>query len=791
MSKYYFCLVFLCTLIANISFGQQQNNLTVEKIMQDPKWMGTSPTSPRWSEDGSTLYFYWNPDNFRRDSLYKITTTNLSPVKVSVAERNATPPRSGNYNKDRTLKLFSKNGDLFILNLVTGGTKQLTNSIKAEYNPKFLGHDHLISFIYDNNVYKWDLQENLITQLTNFKKGKKPESEKKNLPQNETWLQQDQLANFEILRKRKKDREDRKTQEKQNKIKRLKPHYYGNKNISSISISPNNAFITYRLTTSAKGSKSTKVPDYVTSSGYTNNLNARAKVGSNQSFYEFYIHNVEHDSSYLVNIENIPGIYEKPKYLRTKKDKNDNSKKLRKVIIMGPVWTENSELAVVVVRSMDNKDRWLMLLDANTGNLTLLDRQHDDAWIGGPGVSSWNFSMGNIGWLADNQTLWYQSEENGYAHLYTINVKTKKRKALTKGKYEIYNPFLSKDKQHFYYSANQEHPGERQFYKLPVNGGKALKLTNMPGRNDVTLSPDEKMMVIRHSFANKPWELYLYKVGDIDAPKQITDSQSEAFKSYPWRTPEFITFKANDGKQVNARLYKPTNPSLNGPAVIFVHGAGYLQNAHKWWSSYFREYMFHNLLVENGYTVLDIDYRGSAGYGRDWRTGIYRFMGGKDLDDQVDGAKYLVKSHNVDPNRIGIYGGSYGGFITLMALFTKPGTFKAGAALRSVTDWAHYNHPYTANILNTPAKDSIAYARSSPIYYADGLKDALLICHGMIDTNVHFQDVVRLAQRLIELGKDNWEFAVYPVENHGFVEPSSWTDEYKRIFKLFERELKP
>ncbi len=199
--------------------------------------------------------------------------------------------------------------------------------------------------------------------------------------------------------------------------------------------------------------------------------------------------------------------------------------------------------------------------------------------------------------------------------------------------------------------------------------------------------------------------------------------------------------------------------------------------------------MFHNILVDNGYTVLDIDYRGSAGYGRNWRTGIYRFMGGKDLSDQVDGAKYLVDELKIDPDRIGIYGGSYGGFITLMGLFTSPGTFKAGAALRSVTDWAHYNHGYTSNILNTPVQDSIAYRKSSPIYHAEGLKDHLLILHGMIDDNVQFQDVVRLAQRLIELEKDNWEFAVFPVERHGFVEPSSWTDEYKRIYNLFQEHL--
>jgi dipeptidyl aminopeptidase/acylaminoacyl peptidase len=164
-------------------------------------------------------------------------------------------------------------------------------------------------------------------------------------------------------------------------------------------------------------------------------------------------------------------------------------------------------------------------------------------------------------------------------------------------------------------------------------------------------------------------------------------------------------------------------------------------------------------------------------------------MGGKDLDDEVDAAKYLVSNLGIDSARIGMYGGSYGGFMTLMALFTQPTVIKAGAALRPVTDWAHYNHGYTSNILNEPATDSIAYARSSPINFAAGLQNHLLICHGMIDVNVHYQDAVRLSQKLIELGKDNWEMASYPMEDHGFVEPSSWTDEYKRILKLFNNTL--
>jgi dipeptidyl aminopeptidase/acylaminoacyl peptidase len=125
-----------------------------------------------------------------------------------------------------------------------------------------------------------------------------------------------------------------------------------------------------------------------------------------------------------------------------------------------------------------------------------------------------------------------------------------------------------------------------------------------------------------------------------------------------------------------------------------------------------------------------------------------------------------------------------------MAMFTTPDVFAAGAALRPVTDWARYNHGYTSNILNLPQKDAEAYRKSSPIYFAEGLKGALLICHGMVDTNVLFQDSVRLTQRLIELRKENWEIAPYPVENHGFTAETSWADEYRRILKLFEDNLR-
>jgi dipeptidyl aminopeptidase/acylaminoacyl peptidase len=596
-------------------------------------------------------------------------------------------------------------------------------------------------------------------------------------------LEKQQLELFGVLRERKTEREARRKLQEALELKRPKPYSIGQKTASSFVLSPDERFITFVLTQQPTDPKRTIVPSYVTESGFTEDISGRTKVGEPLSVTEFYIYNVALDSVMQVKHDDIPGVVP----AKAPGDTSKSKPKPRSVFFNGPFWSDDGNHAIVQLFSQDNKDRWIMILDVEKAKLsTVVERQHDDAWVGGPGVRGFGFSP-SIGWMPDSRRVYFQSEEDGWSHLYTATLDGKIKTQLTQGKFEVYSPQISRDKKRWYFSSNEVHFGERHFYSMPLDGGTRTRITSMEGGNEVTLSPTEDRLAIKYSFSNKMPDLYVMENKPGAKAVQITSSPSEEFRSYDWRSPEVLTFKARDGADVPARLYTPEQP--NGAAVIFVHGSGYLQNAHKWWSDYFREYMFHNLLADKGFTVLDMDYRASAGLGRDWRTAIYRRMGGKDLDDQVDGTRWLVEKHGVDPKRLGIYGGSYGGFITLMAMFTAPDVFAAGAALRPVTDWAHYNQFFTANILNIPQEDTLAYRRSSPIYYAAGLRGALLICHGMVDVNVHFQDAVRLIQRLIELKKENWELAVYPVEDHGFREPTSWTDEYKRILKLFETNL--
>ncbi|MBG8553389.1 S9 family peptidase [Hymenobacter guriensis] len=773
--------------------------LTVEKIMREPaQWLGGLPSAPYWSEDGKHIYFQWNPAQARRDSLYEVSPAGGTPRKVSLAEQRGLPSVRGRYDQRHQRKVYEKDGDIYLLDLKSQKVRRVTNTAERETEAGFALQDKLLSYTRGGNLFTWDPATGETVQRTDFRRGNRPGPGE--LDKSAKFLKAQQLALFQVIRQRDQDAKARERAQKA--LLRLRPKgiWLGNKTVENLQLSPDGRYVTYTLVQEPAADKLALVPNFVTVSGFTEEIPTRSKVGAPQTAYELGIYDIGRDTTFVLGYKELKGLDELPAYRKeyqlTAKAPTDTAKtkagrpatEVRRVAPYGPFWSDNGQRAFLVVRSQDNKDRWIVALDPTTQKISLLDRQRDEAWINGPGIG---YEAGNVGWLPDSRRIWFQSEETGFSHLYTVDVTTGQKKALTSGKFEIQQAQLSRDKKTWYLTANKTHPGEQHFYRMPLDGGPLTQLTSRPGASEVTLSPDEKTLLVRYSYANKPWELFVMDNKPGAKMRQLTHSTTPEFESYPWRDPEVITIKARDGADVYARLYRPANAAPQGPAVVFVHGAGYLQNAHKWWSQYFREYMFHNLLADQGYTVLDIDYRGSSGYGRDVRTGIYRYMGGKDLDDHIDGAKLLVEKYGISPQRIGIYGGSYGGFITLMAMFTQPEVFRAGAALRSVTDWAHYNHGYTDNILNEPYNDSLAYARSSPIYYAEGLKGALLMCHGMVDTNVHFQDIVRLSQRLIELKKENWELAVYPVEDHGFVEPSSWTDEYRRILKLFNANLKP
>ncbi|MDX1983827.1 MAG: prolyl oligopeptidase family serine peptidase [Bryobacteraceae bacterium] len=742
--------------------------LTVDFIMRGPDLYGWAPKDVRWSGDSLRVYFQWkrHDDALNADySTYVVNRDGTGLKKLSDEQaRLEAPPLESDDTRDWKISLFADKGDIYLHDRMAGRTHRLSKTLEKESSARFTHDEERIAFVRGNNLFVVVPANGALEQLTDIRTGdpRQADPDKKGTPSQE-FLKKEEQTLLEAIRERALKREQ--DEEKKKNEDPRKPFFLtARQSVSSLLLAPDETYILAVIEEEKEAAKKTLVPNFVTEAGYTAGIDSRAKVGDEQS---------------LKRIGFLDAKTGEMKWL-------SHDIKDRDIRFLDPKWSDDGKKLVLWGRAADNKDAWIFTVDPSLATAKPLVQMHDDAWVGGPVDAREAF-----GWVPGTPQVYFTWERDGWSHLYTVNANGGEPKQLTEGKWEVRDVRLSPDRTKFLLTTSETHPGEDHLYEMDFDGGERRRLTAMPGGHKAEVSPDGTMIATVHSYTNRPPELYLQDLRDSAAkPIQATSSPAPDFWKYPWLDVPTVDIPARDGARVPARMYKPPKWRKGGPLVVFVHGAGYLQNVHHRWSQYAREYMFHHLLMDRGYMVLDLDYRASAGYGRDWRTAIYQRMGGKDLDDQVDAVKWAIREHGVNPKRVGIYGGSYGGFITLMAMFTKPDVFQAGASLRPVTDWAHYNHGYTSNILNTPQADEKAYKLSSPIYHANGLKGALLICHGMVDTNVHFQDTVRLVQRLIELRKENWDLAVYPVEDHAFLNPVSWADEYRRILRLFETNLR-
>ncbi len=760
--------------------------LTVDSIMRGPDLVGYAPDGLRWSADSQKLYFDWRKPGEDEASTYVVGRAGGTPAKLTDDEKKSVPPANGRWDKARKRVLFADRGDIVMID-ASGARKWITKTTATESNPRWAKNDTAVTYVRDGNLFMVPVDGAGLQQLTDLG----PKKADPHLTDSQKFMRDEEEKLLEAV-KEQKDRK-KKAEEKDNRDKPPALELQDRQTAADLMLSPDDRHVFALVSERPAGARTVIIPNYVNESGYTEDIPGRTAVGDAQNRTLLAVLNLETRKTVWADGSFAPPVDESGPAPATTAPGAPGKKAEREIRWSMPEVSDDGKLAVVGARSADNKDRWYVALDAETGKTRVVDALHDDAWVREVGAG---FGSSGLEFLPDSHRVWFLSERDGWMHLYTLDVAdpSAKPKQLTSGKWEITNASLARDGKRFYITSSEEHPGERHLYTVPLAGGARSKVTSMTGSNQAEVSPDESTLGLVYSYSTKPPEVFVAANRPGGPATQVTTTPTAEWRAFNWIDPKVITFKARDGVDVYSRLFTPemigAKRDPSHPGVVFVHGAGYLQNAHKYWPSYFREYMFHNLLASRGYVVLDVDYRASSGYGRDWRTAIYRHMGGKDLEDVVDGARYIVAKEQVNPKHVGLYGGSYGGFITLMAMFTTPDIFAAGAALRPVTDWAHYNHGYTSNILNVPQKDAEAYRKSSPIYFAEGLKGALLICHGMADTNVLFQDSVRLAQRLIELRKDNWQLAPYPVENHGFERASSWADEYKRILKLFEDNLR-
>jgi dipeptidyl aminopeptidase/acylaminoacyl peptidase len=746
-------------------------DFSIKNIMRGPELYGRVPTNVRWSADGRWIYFQWNPPATDwREPLrpYRVRVeAGAQPERLTAAQADSAAPyiADGPRSPDGRSRVVEANGDIYLISFLDGGARRLTQTVAAESNPSFSSDGRTVYFVRDNNAYSLSLADGATRQLTDIRTGPALADSAKPVGQRGR-LEQQQRELFEAIRDRVAADSASRAERKAREAAGLQPIYLAaTERVSTIDVSPNGRAALVVVGQPASSERQAEVPQFVTKSGYVENLKIRTKVG---------------DATGKERVLWVSLPSGKPTPLRVYGAGADSV--TGNITVAG--WNDDGSRAALFAFPENHKSRLLVSVRSDTAAFTTVETLKDTAWVGGPCSSC-------AGWYDKGQRLWFVSEATGYAQLYSASISGGDVRPLTQGKWEVLHVALSPDQREFFLTTNEPSPFERQQYRMAVSGVTRTRVTSASGGHDPIVSPDGRWLADVYSFVNQPPDLFLVANRAGAEPAQLTRSASPEFLSFAWLKPEIVQIPASDGISVPAHIYRPADLGAqpNGAAVIFVHGAGYLHNVGNFWSQYPREYMFNQYLAKHGYVVLDLDYRASAGYGRDWRTAIYRWMGGRDLQDQVDASKWLTRTFGIPGPRVGLYGGSYGGFITLMALFTAQDQFGAGAALRSVTDWAHYNEEYTSNILNRPQDDTLAYRRSSPIYFAEGLRAPLLMAHGMADVNVHYQDIVRLEERLIELGKTDWTLASYPVEDHGFVRPSSWTDEYRRIFELFERTI--
>ena len=784
--------------------------IPLTRIMADPDWIGPPVERAFWSLDGKAVLYHLKRAGSPIRDLHRIALADGRVTVVPPAALADVDEAGAVFDHARRRAAFVRNGDVFVRDLRTGRLTQVTRTLATERDPQFSSDDTAVQFRVGTDWFTYDLAGAVVSPAALLKLEQDPDAKQ---PSELERLQLRLLAN---LRQDHADKQALVAHDAElqgaDRTRVPRPVYLGTDVVlESTWLSPSGRWLI--ASTTPKGYDAGRVgrmPRWVTESGYEEADDERTRVGLNgPAANTLWLVDLATRAARVLSNDTLPGIHDDP--LRAIRAENDSARAVwkepapkpdsaqtgmggnrgakadpheRTVRVDACAFSSDGAVALIRLQANDNKDRWLVSVTPAATALTPQHRLTDGAWI--------NWSFNDCGWLGASHTIWYLSEESGYSHLYRKPLDGP-AVALTAGRFEVSQPALTPDGRTFVVRANAETPYAYDVYRVSAAGGPFQRVTQLKGIERFALSPDGRSVLLEHSTSFTPNQVAVVALAgaSIGPVRELTDTRTAEYKAVPWTPPQIVGVPSTHGAGVIWSKFYDAAPGTGEthPVVLFVHGAGYTQNVHLHYPGYFREQMFEERLNQLGYVVLDMDYRASEGYGRDWRTAIYRRMGTPELEDLLDGVQWVVREHHGDPLRVGVFGGSYGGFMTLMALFKAPDVFRAGAALRPVTDWTQYNHVYTSDILNTPQVDPIAYRRSSPLEFADGLKGSLLICHGMVDDNVFFEDSVRLFQRLMELHKDDVELAPYPMERHGFVHSDSWLDEYKRIERLFQTRI--
>ncbi|HTS11104.1 MAG TPA: prolyl oligopeptidase family serine peptidase [Candidatus Limnocylindrales bacterium] len=468
----------------------------------------------------------------------------------------------------------------------------------------------------------------------------------------------------------------------------------------------------------------------------------------------------------------------------------------------GLAWID-SDRVVFDGESKDFKKYFIYTAAAATGSVKVIHEIDEEKFWSIPdwgeaGAQPWPSPNGK--WIA------FLSDQDGWDHLYVMPSDGGDAVQITKGKFEAWRPAWSHDSTRIAFDANlEDHPGDRRLGVAKIGDDPAhatvAYITAGKGTNiEPHWSSSDAQLVYQHTDTRNSADLFAIDASGGGKPARLTESMPAGIDHSQFVEPQFVHYPGPDGKLVPGWLFVPKNldKTKKHPAILWIHGDGVNQNYDGWHvqRNYAVYYSIHQYFLQKGYVVFAPDYRGSIGYGRDWRTGVYMDVGGKDAKDAWMGANYLKSLPYVDGDRIGVWGLSYGGFFTLIAMTDQPTLFRCGVDVAGVVDYVmYYNDPYhgdwTASRIGTPEENPQVYANASPVSHIDRLARPLLVLHGTADVNVPFLESIRLIDEALKNRKgDLLSFMVYPGEFHYFSREHVLRDAWHRVDDFFDLHLR-
>jgi dipeptidyl-peptidase-4 len=443
-------------------------------------------------------------------------------------------------------------------------------------------------------------------------------------------------------------------------------------------------------------------------------------------------------------------------------------------------WVPDSKRLAIQRLNREQNNLDLLLADASSGKTTTILNEKDPYWIN---VSD------DLRFLKDSKRFLWSSERTGYRHLYLYDLGGKQLAQLTKGDWEVSQvDAIDETRDLVYFSATEKSPTERQLYRVSLDGSGFERITKEAGTHGIRFSPSFASYVDTYSNAMTPPRRDTYTA---DGSKLATFEEDKvpALAEYHLSPVEFFTIKSHDGVTLNCSMIKPPHfdPSKKYPVITFTYGGPHAQVVLNAWSRS-ATFLWHQMMAQKGYIVFSLDNRGSAGRGHVFEEPVHLHLGAQELSDQRDGAAWLREQSYVDPNRLGIWGWSYGGHMTLHAMFEAGDIYKVGFAGGPVTDWHFYDTIYTERYMGLLPKNEQNYKDSSPIKNAANFKGKLLIAQGTGDDNVHYSNTLSLIDDLIRDGK-YVEVMAFPGRGHGVSDPPAQRILWERVTKFFTDNL--